>query len=157
MLSWQRVAPGVVSIVTARAAGGMSGAERHRVPIGPFLAQTFPRRDPRRGPGMLLTILGICGFASALAARSIDPLVTPIAAQFAAPVAQVALLASAFTLPYSLGQPFLGPLGDFLGKAPVLKACLWLLTACLLGAALAPSLALLFASRIGAGAAAGGI
>jgi predicted MFS family arabinose efflux permease len=106
---------------------------------------------------MLLIILGVCGFASALAARAIDPLVTPIAAEFAAPVAQVALLASAFTLPYSLGQPFLGPIGDFLGKAPVLKACLWLLTACLLGAVLAPSLALLFAIRVGAGAAAGGI
>jgi predicted MFS family arabinose efflux permease len=106
---------------------------------------------------MLLTILGICGFASALAARSIDPLVTSIAAQFAAPITSVALLASAFTLPYSLSQPFLGPLGDFLGKVPILKACLWLLTACLVGATLAPSLALLFASRVAAGAAAGGI
>jgi predicted MFS family arabinose efflux permease len=106
---------------------------------------------------MLLIILGICGFSSALAARSIDPLITSIAADFAVPITSVALLSSAFTLPYSLSQPFLGPLGDFLGKMPILKFCMWLLTICLIGATLAPSLVLLFSSRVGAGIAAGGI
>lgn len=106
---------------------------------------------------MLLLILGLCGFSSALAARSFDPLVTSIARDFAAPVASVALLSSAFTLPYALSQPFLGPLGDSFGKAAVLKLCLWLLAVCLIGGALAPALGPLFASRVGAGIAAGGI
>jgi predicted MFS family arabinose efflux permease len=106
---------------------------------------------------MLLLLLGICGFSSALAARSIDPLVTSIARDFAVPVSSVALLSSAFTLPYSLGQPFLGPLGDALGKAVILKACMWLLGLCLIGGTLAPSLLLLFSTRLGAGIAAGGI
>jgi predicted MFS family arabinose efflux permease len=118
-----------------------------------------PLSEPhaKRGSHVFLIILGVCGFASALAARSIDPLVTSIAADFAVPVTSAALLSSAFTLPYSLGQPFLGPLGDFLGKARILKFCLWLLTLCLIGATLAPSLGLLFSSRVGAGVAAGGI
>ena len=106
---------------------------------------------------MLLIILGVCGFSSALAARSIDPLITSIARDFAVPVTSVALLSSAFTLPYSLGQPFLGPLGDALGKAVILKACMWLLGLCLIGGTLAPSLLLLFSTRLGAGIAAGGI
>jgi predicted MFS family arabinose efflux permease len=106
---------------------------------------------------VLLIILGICGFSSALAARSIDPLVSSIARDFAVPVTSVALLSSAFTLPYSFSQPFLGPLGDFLGKATIIKFCMWLLTVFLIGAMLAPTLGLLFWTRIGAGIAAGGI
>src|SRR6187431_2914564 len=91
-------------------------------------------------------ILGVCGFSSALAARSIDPLITSIARDFAVPVTSVALLSSAFTLPYSLSQPFLGPMGDALGKAAILKFCMWLLSVCLIGAALAPSLTPLFSA-----------
>jgi predicted MFS family arabinose efflux permease len=106
---------------------------------------------------VLLMILGVCGFSSALAARSIDPLITSIARDFAVPVTSVALLSSAFTLPYSLSQPFLGPMGDALGKAAILKFCMWLLSVCLIGAALAPSLTPLFSSRVAAGIAAGGI
>jgi predicted MFS family arabinose efflux permease len=105
----------------------------------------------------MLLLLCICGFASSLASRSIDPLITSVARDFAAQATSVALLSSAFTLPYSLGQPFLGPLGDALGKAVILRACLWLLAASLAAGALAPTLAPLFATRVIAGAAAGGI
>ncbi|MFO1149682.1 MAG: MFS transporter [Alsobacter sp.] len=106
---------------------------------------------------LLLLTLGICGFASSLAARSTDPMVTAIAADMVAPVATVALLSTSYALPYGFGQPFLGPLGDSLGKARVLKACLIIFTIALSVASVAPSMATLFGARAVAGLAAGGI
>ncbi len=105
----------------------------------------------------LLLTLGICGFASSLAARSVDPMVTTIASDMAAPVATVALLTTSYALPYGAGQPVLGPLGDAFGKARILKICLILFTIALSVASIAPTLELLFASRVLAGLAAGGI
>lgn len=86
-----------------------------------------------------------------------DPLVTVLAADFSVAVASAALIVSAYTLPFALGQPVLGPLGDVYGRPRMLKACLWLLAAFLLAAALAPTLDLLFVARFCAGLAAGGI
>ena len=70
---------------------------------------------------MLLFILSLCGFSGALATRLLDPLITSIAADFVSPVAVVALLSSAFALPFGLSQPFLGPMGDAFGKSVVIK------------------------------------
>jgi MFS family permease len=64
---------------------------------------------PVGGP-VLLFILSLCGFAGALATRLLDPLITSIASDFAASVGVVALLASAFALPFGFSQPFLGPM-----------------------------------------------
>ena len=61
---------------------------------------------------VLLLILSLCGFSGALATRLLDPLITSIAADFASSVAVVALLSSAFALPFGLSQPILGPMGD---------------------------------------------
>lgn len=106
---------------------------------------------------MLLFIFSLCGFASAVVTRSVDPLVTMIGRDFAIPAATAALLSSAFTLPYALGQPVLGPLGDVLGKTTILKTCLWLLAACLATSALMPSFPALLAMRPLTGIFAGGI
>lgn len=106
---------------------------------------------------LLLLTLGFCGFASSLAARSTDPMVTTIAADLTAPVAAVALLSTSYALPYGFGQPFLGPLGDVLGKTRVLKVCLIVFTIALSIASVAPTLPGLFAARVLAGLAAGGI
>jgi predicted MFS family arabinose efflux permease len=84
-------------------------------------------------------------------------MVTTIAADMAAPVATVALLTTSYALPYGFGQPVLGPLGDALGKARVLKICLILFTMALSFASIAPTLDGLFAARVVAGIAAGGI
>ena len=70
---------------------------------------------------MLLFILSLCGFSGALATRLLDPLITSIAAEFATTVGVVALLSSAFALPFGLSQPLLGPTGDAFGKAVVIK------------------------------------
>ena len=106
---------------------------------------------------VLLFILSLCGFSGALATRLIDPLITSIAADFANSVGVVALLSSAFALPFGLSQPFLGPIGDSLGKTFVIKVATAVLALCLLASALAPGLTVLFISRVLGGVAAGGI
>jgi predicted MFS family arabinose efflux permease len=106
---------------------------------------------------VLLLILSLCGFSGALATRLLDPLITSIASDFSTSVGIVALLASAFALPFGFSQPFLGPMGDAFGKALVIKVATAVLANCLLASALAPDLTLLFVSRVLGGIAAGGI
>jgi predicted MFS family arabinose efflux permease len=105
----------------------------------------------------LLPVLMLCAFVSAFTIRMIDPLVPAIARDFQIPVATAAMLASAYTLPYALAQPILGPLGDALGKARIIKVCLGLLTVCLLLGAVATRFEWLLVARILAGIAGGGI
>ena len=92
---------------------------------------------------MLLFILSLCGFSGALATRLLDPLITTIATDFATSVSVVAILSSAFALPFGLSQPFLGPTGDAFGKALVVKVAVASLALCLLASALAPDLTVL--------------
>ena len=106
---------------------------------------------------MLLLILSLGGFAASMAARIVDPLVTAIAADFLMPVAMVALLASAYTLPFSFSQPLLGPIGDAIGKSLMIRVALALLAVFLLASAFAPSFSTLFGVRILAGMAGAGI
>ena len=106
---------------------------------------------------MLIFILSLCGFSGALATRLLDPLITSIAAESATTVGVVALLSSAFALPFGLSQPLLGPTGDAVGKAVLIKVATAILALCLVASALAPNLTVLFISRILGGVAAGGI
>lgn len=105
----------------------------------------------------LLPILAAGCFVSSMAMRIIDPVVPEIGRDLHVDAATVALLASAFTFPYALGQPVLGALGDALGKAKIIKVSLAVLVLGLAAAALAPSLDWLFAARIIGGAAGGGV
>jgi predicted MFS family arabinose efflux permease len=105
----------------------------------------------------LVAAFGLGGFASSAAARALDPLVGVVALDLGAAVDEVALLATAFALPYALIQPFLGPVGDALGKKRVVLACLAALVLALLLCAAAPSLGALFSARVLSGAAAGGV
>src|SRR5258706_694472 len=105
----------------------------------------------------LLLVLGLASFVSALSIRVIDPVVPEVAREFGAATATVALLASAFSFPYAFGQPILGPLGDAVGKARVIKIGLAVLAIRLAAAAIASNLNLLFAARILGGLASGGI
>jgi predicted MFS family arabinose efflux permease len=105
----------------------------------------------------LLPVLAASCFVSSMSMRIIDPVVPDIARDLHVDVASVALLASAFTFPYALGQPLLGALGDALGKARIIKITLMLLVSCLAAGAFAPSLDALLVTRIIGGAAGGGI
>jgi len=113
-------------------------------------------REPRLRHMPLLLALSICCFSAAAIIRCVDPLVPDIARGFATSPNHIALLASAFAVPYALGQPLLGPLGDAVGKSRIIKGCLAILTVAMMLSALAPTPDTLFAARIMAGLAAGG-
>ncbi len=104
----------------------------------------------------LIVVLACAGFGSTFALRSVEPLVGVLARDLASDVHTVALLSTAFALPYALIQPVLGPIGDALGKERVISACLAVLTLALLLCSFAPDLGALFGLRMLAGAAAGG-
>jgi len=106
---------------------------------------------------MIFFVFILCGFASALSNRSMDPLLTMIARDFSVPITTAALLTSAYAFPYALSQPVLGPVGDFYGKTRVLKCCLWLLGLCTIGCIFAPTFDVLLGFRLLGGVAAGGI
>ncbi len=106
---------------------------------------------------MFLVVLSLCGFASAMAGRVLDPVVTDIAGDFSVPVAQVALLATAYAIPFAVFQPVLGPLGDLIPKALIIKAAMALLAVFSAVAAFAQTLDLLFVARVLSGAAGAGV
>ena len=100
---------------------------------------------------MLLFVLSLCGFASAMAGRLVDPVVIDIAADLHATPGVVALLSTAYTLPFALSQPFLGPLGDIFAKARIIKIAVCALAILLALAGSGPNLPFIFAARILAG------
>ena len=102
-------------------------------------------------------VFAACAFASGFALRLADPIVLPVASHFAVTPHAAAMLNTAYALPYALAQPFLGPIGDRFGKPRCIQACIAGLASMLLLGALAPSFALLIATRIGAGIFAGGL
>ena len=105
----------------------------------------------------LILVLAAAGFSSTFAWRSVEPLVGVLARDLGSDAHTVALLSTAFALPYALIQPILGPVGDAVGKERVIAACLAVLVVALAGCALAQDLRLLFGLRMVAGAAAGGV
>jgi predicted MFS family arabinose efflux permease len=105
----------------------------------------------------LILLLGISCFAGALSGRVTDPFVATLSEEFAASTDTVALLASAYAVPFALVQPILGPIGDALGKRRVVRLSLFLLSICALAAPFAPDLGTLMVLRALTGAAAGGI
>ncbi len=108
------------------------------------------------GTGRLILILGLACFAANLAMRSLDPLVGVLAGEFRTTPETVALLATAFSLPYALVQPVLGPVGDAVGKRRVIRACLVVLALALVAHLFVTDLATLAVLRMIAGGAAGG-
>ncbi|HUP06391.1 MAG TPA: MFS transporter [Caldimonas sp.] len=105
----------------------------------------------------LFLVFAVCAFASGFALRIIDPLVAPIAHHYGVAPAVAAMLTTAYAIPYAAAQPFLGPIGDRFGKARCIQACVAGLAIALALGPLAPSFALLVASRIVAGVFAGGL
>jgi predicted MFS family arabinose efflux permease len=104
-----------------------------------------------------LNLVAFVVFASSLVMRSTDPVIPKIAFGLGVEPATAALLSTAFTLPYALIQPVLGALADMFSKARLMLLCLFLLTAATLVCGFAPSFEVLFAGRVVAGVAAGGV
>jgi MFS family permease len=105
----------------------------------------------------LILVLGLGAGSSSLAGRALDPLVGVIGSEFGAAAATVALLSTAFALPYALVQPVLGPIGDAIGKQRIIRICLVVLALALVASAFAPDFTTLAILRVIAGGAAGGV
>lgn len=102
-------------------------------------------------------MLALGVFSATLVTRITDPLVFELSQDLNAPIARVALLASAFALPFALIQPILGPVGDAVGKRRVIAAGLSVLSVILVVSSLAPTLDVLLVLRGLAGLAAGSV
>jgi predicted MFS family arabinose efflux permease len=105
----------------------------------------------------VLSLLALVVFSSALFTRSIDPIVPQIAIALDVEPQTVALLSTAFALPYALVQPLLGALADMLNKTRLMLACLALLAAATFIGALVTNFELLVVTRMLAGLGAGGL
>jgi predicted MFS family arabinose efflux permease len=112
--------------------------------------------DDRKARG-LIARLSLIGFITALASRATDPIIPPIAHDIQVDPNAVALLTTAFALPFALVQPVLGPVGDMVGKVRVMIACLAVTMIAMLASGLAQNFTTLLVARIVAGAAGGGI
>jgi predicted MFS family arabinose efflux permease len=105
----------------------------------------------------LITHVSVIGFATALSTRAVDPIIPPIAHSLEVDAGRVALLTTAFTLPFVIAQPLVGPVADAIGKLRMMMICLVVVIAMSFVCALAPSFAALLVGRIVCGAATGGI
>jgi predicted MFS family arabinose efflux permease len=104
-----------------------------------------------------INIIALAGFSAALSTRALDPVLPHIAEDFSVSITAAASIAAGYALIYALVQPVIGAAADMFGKARLMTLCLALLgVACLIGA-FATSFAGLFASRILAGIASGGV
>ena len=96
-------------------------------------------------------------FATTLFVRAVDPVIPRIADDFAMDPHTVALLATAFSLPYAITQPVLGGLADAWGKTRLMT---WALVALVVSAAIgavAQNFTVLLVSRVVSGIVAGGV
>lgn len=116
-----------------------------------------PAQSEPPGAARLLNTAALAIFASSLFLRAVDPVIPQIAGELALDTGTVALLSTAFALPYAVVQPALGALADTLGKARLMKAALAISALAGLIGALAPNFSVLLASRVLAGVVAGGI
>lgn len=108
-------------------------------------------------PASLIAHVSMIGFATALSTRAVDPIIPPIALSLHTDPATVALLSTAFALPFALAQPILGPTADMFGKIRIMILCLVVIVVTSLICAVATSYEILLAARIVCGIATGGI
>src|SRR5262252_9433293 len=111
-------------------------------------------RPPPVGRVLGLSMLAV--FATTLFVRAVDPVIPRIADHFAMDPRTVALLASAFSLPYAIMQPVLGGLADAWCKTRLMT---WSLVALVISAAIgafAQDFSVLLLSRVMSAIVAGG-
>jgi MFS transporter, DHA1 family, inner membrane transport protein len=112
-------------------------------------------QDQRLPPA--LNIITIACFAASLSVRALDPVLPHVADDFGVSIATAAGFASAYAFTFAAIQPVIGAAADMLGKARLMIACLALLGIANILGALSTSFPLLFATRVLAGVASGGV
>jgi predicted MFS family arabinose efflux permease len=125
--------------------GGQGGQNR---------VQMFP---PTPSVLRLTCVFGTASFSGALAIRALDPAAAELGLEFSVSADRIALLSTAFSLPFALIQPVLGSVADATGKRRMVALALIVLALMLTLCAMAPTVGWLMVARILAGAAAGGV
>jgi MFS transporter, DHA1 family, inner membrane transport protein len=114
-----------------------------------------PPQDQRLPPA--INVIALATFAASLSVRALDPVLPRVADEFGVNIATAAGFASGFAFTFAIVQPAVGAAADLFGKARLMIICLVLLgVANILGAA-STSFPLLFATRVLAGIASGGV
>jgi len=116
-----------------------------------------PNAKAQPSVGRVLGLTMVAIFSTTLFMRALDPLVPQIADYFIVDPHTVALLATAFSLPYAITQPVLGGLADAFGKTQLMTWSLVILVVSAAIGAAAPNLTVLFVSRVISGIMAGGV
>ncbi|WP_342362413.1 MFS transporter [Terrarubrum flagellatum] len=116
-----------------------------------------PAVPPQGVTVRFLVIVGVCGFASSLTMRILDPVMPLLAHDFDRTMVEVAMLSTWFTFSYAFGQPVLGPVGDSFGKARLMSIALMVVAACGAIGAAATSFGLFSLARGLTGIASGGV
>ena len=112
-------------------------------------------RNQRLPPA--INVIALTSFAASLSTRALDPVLPHVAADFGVSIATAAAFSAVYAFTFAIVQPAVGAAADLFGKARLMIACLVLLGIANILGALAGSFPLLFASRILAGIASGGI
>lgn len=122
-------------------------------PVSTLQPPALPPHDLKR----VIFVLGVCGFASTFTMRILDPLVPTLANEFGRTIPEVALVATAFSFSYALGQPIIGAVADAAGKIRTIKIALVALAILSVMAGLAWSFGSLVTLRALTGVASGGV
>ena len=116
-----------------------------------------PSRPDAAATWRVILVLGMAGFASTFGFRLVDPLFPDIARDYGVSLATAATLATSYALTYAFAQPILGPVGDVVGKALLIRVGTALLAVAMVATALAPDFLSLSILRALSGVAAGAI
>lgn len=108
-------------------------------------------------PLRTLVPLSAAAFCSAATVRVADPLIPQISEEFAVPVSDAAIIATAFTLSYGLFQIVYGRFGDRAGKVTVIACAAFVSGLGAIASAFADGLPLLALLRFAGGCTAGAI
>lgn len=111
----------------------------------------------KHGSAVPISLLALGGFSSGSGMRLLDPLLPMVAASLGVTVSGASVLIAGFMLPYGLGQGFMGPLGDRLGKLLVASVAVLLYGACVIACAAMPGLGTLVVARAMSGLFAGAV
>jgi predicted MFS family arabinose efflux permease len=121
------------------------------------MSDTSPGAAPPSALPKLILVLGACGFASTFTMRIVDPLIPTLAGEFTRSIPEIVMMVTAFSLSYAIGQPFLGPVADSIGKVRTILICLLVLATLSTVAAFAWSFPVITIVRAATGIASGGV
>jgi len=115
------------------------------------------RAAPSGSATRAITLLAIAAFAAQAMVRVTDSLLPQIAADFNTTVGAASIVVTVYLLAHGSVQLVIGPIGDRFGKYLCVSIASAVSASMVLACALAPSLALLVAARLGSGLATGWI